>query len=74
MHQGVTYKCNQCTFITKWQPTLNHHKLSKHEGVRYKCKLSVHDNASSEGLKEHILIKHEGVRYVCKQCNVKSTK
>ena len=68
-HLGITHKCDQCEYQSKFTVNLKQHINSKHLGITHKCDQCDSVRKSLTGLKSHKEYKHLGIIHKCDQCD-----
>ena len=65
----LTYRCDECDFISTLYRNLKNRKRNKHESVRYPCDEFDYIATLASDIKCHKESKHEGVRYPSDECH-----
>ena len=74
VHEGITYNCPQCDYISTQKVHLKRHIKSKHEDSRLQCPYCDKSTTRKESLDIHIRSVHEGVKFPCPHCEYQAAQ
>ena len=69
MHNGVRYRCNECSYLSSDKANLRRHVLTLHEGLKFPCQNCDYHATDSGNLRRHNDSVHLNLkRFQCSQC------